>query len=140
MSTSTIHACQEVPEVSWNTTEVKEDWGGVTEWNVSWKHSHWLWQEPLEYHEQVWQLLRYFKYAPVPEVDKWKIYGAKEWMEITWNITEIENIEADNDEIDELWEDLCSSWSPWLGIRFLRFLAKIPPASQASFSFQSIVV
>ena len=52
---------------------------------------------------------RYFKYAPVPEVDKWKIDVAKELMEIRWNVVEIENIGADTDEIDELLEVLCTS-------------------------------
>ena len=50
-----------------------------------------------------------FKYAPVPEDDKWKIDVAKQLMEIRWNIVEIKNIEADNNEIDELLEVLCSS-------------------------------
>jgi hypothetical protein len=54
-------------------------------------------------------LQKIFKYAPVPEQDKWRIEVAKDLIEVKWNISEIENIDTDKDEIDDLLRTLCSS-------------------------------
>ena len=54
-------------------------------------------------------LQKTFKYAPVPEGDKWRIDVVKDLLEVKWNIAEIENMETNSDELDELLKILCSS-------------------------------
>ena len=54
-------------------------------------------------------LQNHFKFAPVPDVENWKIKVVKEILEVKWNIAEIENVEPDQNVLDELLEVLCSS-------------------------------
>ena len=54
-------------------------------------------------------MMRVFKYAPIPNEDKWKVQVVKDLLEVKWNTSEFENFDQDNDEIDELLRTLCSS-------------------------------
>ena len=49
------------------------------------------------------------KYAPVPENDLWKVEAVKDLLEVKWNLSEIENVELNMEEIDDLLERICSS-------------------------------
>ena len=49
------------------------------------------------------------KYAPVPEKDAWKVEVVKDLVEVKWNLSEIENIKINMDEIDDILESICSS-------------------------------
>ena len=49
------------------------------------------------------------KYAPVPEKDAWKVEVVKDLVEVKWNLSEIENIKINMDEINDILESICSS-------------------------------
>ena len=54
-------------------------------------------------------LYKKMKYAPVPDLEKWKVDVVKDLIEVKWNLSEIENLEIDNEEIDDLLKIVCSS-------------------------------
>ena len=54
-------------------------------------------------------LYKKMKYAPVPDLEKWKVDVVKDLIEVKWNLSEIENLETDNEEIDDLLKIVCSS-------------------------------
>ena len=61
-------------------------------------------------------LSKSLRFAPVPDQEKWRIEAAKYMLEVTWNISEITNMETDNGDIDELLNHICSSrslYSAW---------------------------